>query len=412
MTPQPQPPPDLRPLGRAVADALPDVAPDRLARQRARVAGLAPSAPRRAAPAVAVGLGLAAAAGLVARLATRPDVPAPAAPPGLTARAGAAPVAVGQWIAAADAPLTLRFSDGSEVTLSPGAHARVVSLDAQGARVLVERGRAEAAVRHADRTRWVFSAGPYAVQVTGTRFAVTWAPERARFDLAMREGSVTLRGPRCAEGLAVQGRDEVHADVAAGTLTVGPAPREVALGPVPQEPIPAGPVPQEPIPAPPRPTPARVRSGHALAPAVAAAHAPSPAAVVPAAPSEPAPTADAASLLAEADAALRAHEHLRARELLMGLRARFPGAPESTRAAFSLGVASLALGAPAVAAGWFERYLREAPSGALASEARGRRAEALRAAGDTAGARAAAEDYLLHDPDGAFAPVARGILRP
>ncbi len=407
MTPQHQPPPDLGPLGRAVADALPAVTPDRLARQRARVAALAPAATRRAAPAVAAGLGLAAAAALVARLAARPDVPAA---PALTARVGAAPVVVGQWLAAADAPLALRFSDGSEVTLSPGAHARVVALDAQGARVLVERGRAEASVRHAARTRWVLSAGPYAVQVTGTRFAVTWEPERARFDLAMREGSVTLRGPRCAEGIAVQGRDEVHADVAAGTLTVGPAPREVALGPVPQEPIPAGPVPQEPIPAP-RPSPARARTGHALAP-VAAAHAPSPATVVPAAPSEPAPAADAASLLAEADASLRAHEHLRARELLMGLRARFPGAPESTRAAFSLGVASLALGAPAVAAGWFERYLREAPSGALASEARGRRVEALRAAGDSAGARAAAEDYLLHDPDGAFAPVARGILRP
>lgn len=98
----------------------------------------------------------------------------------------------------------------------------------------------------------------------------------------------------------------------------------------------------------------------------------------------------------------------------MSLRRRFPGTHESARAAFLLGGLHLdpALAAPATAARYYELYLREAPDGSLANEARGRRAEALHAAGDRAAARGAAQDYLLHDPDGAFAPFARGIVRP
>lgn len=408
MTPDAPSPRDLSPLGRAVADALPPIAPARLARQRARFVATASNVPRRVAPvAIAAGLGLAAAAGLVARFVTRPA----RAPASLTARNGASPVTAGQWIAASEAPVTLRFSDGSTVSLTPGSHARVESLDVHGARVLLERGRAEATVRHGASTRWVFSAGPYAVHVTGTSFALAWAPERARFDLAMRDGSVTLRGPRCDEGISVRGRDEAHADLAAGTLTVGPLRAELALGPVPQEPIPHGPVPQEPIPTTPRPSPARPRSAaRPVAPIARAAHVPPAPVAEPVV--APAVVVDSASLLREADALRFANQPQRARELLIDLRGRFRGSPDAARAAFSLGTLTLdAFHSPAEAARWFELCVREAPASPLANTARGRRVEALRATPDAAAARAAAEDYLLHDGDGAFAPLARAILR-
>ncbi len=413
MTPHDPSAPDLPSLGRAVADALPAVEPARLARQRAHlVARRAP--PRRAAVAVAASLAVAAAAGLIARVAARP---APRAPASLTASIGGSPVAVGQWIAAGDRAVSLRFSDGSAVSLAPGSHARVVSLDPHGARVLLERGSAEASVHHGADARWIFSAGPYAVHVTGTSFGLAWEPERARFDLAMRDGRVTLRGPRCAEGITVQNRDEAHADLSAGTLTVGPLRTEVALGPVPQEPIPHGPVPQEPIPTTGRPSPAHPRTAsRAVASLDRAAHAPLAAPVAPPEPAvEPAvPTlVDSASLLREADALRRAGDALRAREILIDLRRRFPGSPDAARAAFSLGTLTLdALRSPAAAARWFELCVREAPGAPLANAARGRRVEALHATPDTAAARAAAEDYLLHDGEGPFAPMARAILRP
>lgn len=407
MTPDAPSPRDLHSLGRAVADALPAVEPARLARQRARLVAAAPAASRRVAPRVAAAVALAAAAGLAARFAARPAVRAPAS---LRAHVGPSPVAAGEWIAAADAPVTLRFSDGSSVSLAPGSHARVVSLDARGARVLLERGRAEAAVRHGADTRWVFSAGPYAVHVTGTSFALAWAPERSRFDLAMRDGSVTLRGPRCDEGISVRDRDEAHADLAAGTLTVGPLRTEVALGPVPQEPIPHGPVPQEPIPTTPRPVArARTLPPRPAAPVARAAHLPPPA---PVAATIEAPAPDSASLLREADRLRLAGDPQRARELLIDVRGRFRASPDAARAAFTLGTLTLdSFHAPAEAARWFELCVREAPSSPLANAARGRRVEALHATPDGAAARDAAEDYLLHDGDGPFAPLARAILR-
>jgi hypothetical protein len=439
----PVPPPnDLASLGRTVAEALPSMSPDRLARQRARVVALAPVPSRRGA--IALSLGAAVALLVVAGLSARFAFHGTWSSPALTARVGTTSVAPGQWIAAMERPLPLRFSDGSEVRLLPGTHTRVASLDAQGARMLIERGRVEVSVRHARRTRWLFSAGPYTVQVTGTRFDLTWEPDRARFDLVMHEGGVTLRGPRCLEGLSVRARDEVHADLARGTLAIGPGARAIVAGPVPHASIPQAPVASPPVlqvpdapvlHAPTASGAGRLRTASATQRGLAArprshtgagvsshgsSHGPSRGSTVLPAPetaSEPTstamlPSADAAALLAEAEAALRARDTLHARELLLALRGRFPRTPEATRAAFQLGVTTLALGAPALAAGWFERYLQEAPAGALANEARGRRMEALRSAGDTASARRAAEDYLLHDPEGAFAPLARAMLHP
>lgn len=385
-------------LGRDLDPLIADASEATLARQRARFVLAATSTPRRSIrrAALPLGVALAAAAGAVFFAVRR------APPAAITARVGDDAVRAGQWVDAGAAPLELRFGDGSRVSLSPHTQARIERLDARGAALLIERGSAQASVRHTATSSWRFSAGPYSVDVTGTAFSVAWEPSSGRFDLAMREGRVVLRGPRCAEGIAVRDRDEVHADTVARALTLGPLPRvEVAVAPAPAV---MGPTPQVPIPVE-APAPERAvrtpRGGHHPA-AERAAHA--PAAVV--------EVDEASAMLREADALRVASQGMRARELLLDVRHRFGGTAAAARAAFVLGVLSLeTFHAPAEAARWFELYLRESPDGALAREALGRRVQSLHLAGDDAGAREAAERYLARDPDGPFSPFARGILR-
>lgn len=391
-----------RPVDRLARDldaSIADASPGDLARQRRRFVD------SRAAPAwrpswrVAVVAASLAVATVVAAAHLRGNKTAPS----LVANAAGRALAPGQWIAADTTPVTMRFTDGSSVTLAVGAHARVEALDAHGATVSLERGSAVVSVRHLPNARWRFSAGPYNVRVTGTSFALAWQPSEGRFDLQMRNGRVELQGPRCHEGFAVADREEVHASLTEGRLVVGPwrdatPTASLVLSPVPQEPIPAAPVPQEPIPA------ARLVHGPRVVSSVRVARVPLPS-------PEAAHTDDPATRLREADALRLSAQGMRAREVLLDLRARFPRTPEATRAAFVLGVLSLeTFQAPAEAARWFQLCVEEAPDGPLANEARGRRVQSLHAAGDHEGARDAAARYLQRDADGPFAPFARAML--
>ncbi len=385
----------VRDLGRDLDRAIREPDPSALARQRARFV-LAATTPRRTplrwlvAP---VALSAAAVAFMIVRHRTETS------PATIIASVGSERVAPGQWVDAGATTLELRFSDGTRVTLSPGSHARIERLDARGAEMLLERGSAEAHVRHTAVSAWRFAAGPYSVDVTGTAFRVEWEPSAARFDLSMREGRVVLRGPRCAEGLAVRDRDEVHADVLARTLTVGP---RVAVARAPALPVVSSPTPEVPILVAPSPPPSRTRVSHAVRPREdRGAH------VAVAAPE----VSEAEALLRQADSLRVASQGMRAREILLDVRRRFEGSASASRAAFVLGVLSLeTFHAPAESARWFELYLREAPDGPLAREALGRRVQSLQQAGDDEGARAAAERYLASDSEGPFAPFARGIL--
>lgn len=379
-------------LGHDLDRHIEDPSDAALARQRARLVRAIPVSSRRPWRALAAPIAL-AAAGAVAVVHAR------ATPSTITAQTAGAPLRTGQWVAADGVPVMLDFSDGTHVTLSPGAHARLEHLDARGASLLLERGHASARVHHTARSSWRFAAGPYAVDVTGTAFELAWEPGAGRFDLSMREGRVVLRGPRCAEGIAVRDRDEVHADTAARTLTLGPlvAPSERVTPTI------ATPTPQVPIPSTPRlaERPSRSRREAIQTSPDRAAHA---------SPDEP--VADEVSALLQRADELRVASHgMRAREILLDVRRRFASTPGAARAAFVLGVLSLeTFHAPAESSRWFELYLREAPDGPLAREALGRSVQSLHDAGDDAGARVAAERYLARDPDGPFSTFARGIL--
>ena len=180
-----------------------DVAPD----VRARL--LRPTARRR--PrwfVVAAAAALAVAALLVLRLRHPLGPVAPSFVVGASGETGR----VGSWLAApADAELRLAFSDGTAVTLSPASHARVDVLDARGAEISLENGRASVSVVHRDGCRWSLRAGPFDAAVTGTRFDLAWDPTLERFDLETTEGSVEVHADGVSDLRAVKAGETLRA---------------------------------------------------------------------------------------------------------------------------------------------------------------------------------------------------------
>jgi TolA-binding protein len=117
-----------------------------------------------------------------------------------------------------------------------------------------------------------------------------------------------------------------------------------------------------------------------------------------------------AELAAFSDAARYSGNHALARRGLLAQRARFPASSEAHAAAFVLGRLSDDEGAQGDALGWYDTYLREAPRGAFAAEASGRKLVSLARAGSTDSSRAAARQYLARYPSGAHAAYARELL--
>jgi transmembrane sensor len=98
-------------------------------------------------------------------------------------------------VSEAGRPRLLDFSDGSSLVLRESGRLRVTDSDSRGANLLLERGRLDASIHHLASSRWRVDVGPYVVQVTGTRFTVTWNPDDGDFGLDLHEGVVAIRGP-------------------------------------------------------------------------------------------------------------------------------------------------------------------------------------------------------------------------
>jgi hypothetical protein len=136
----------------------------------------------------------------------------------------------------------ITFSDGSRVTLAPGARLRVRPLSfATGAELALDDGEATLAVVHRPRGRWAVLAGPFRVEVTGTRFSLRWSPPHGRFRIAMAEGSVRISGGPLADSTPLFAGQALEAS--ATGVSVGPAEGRPAAAPntVPPELPPAAP---------------------------------------------------------------------------------------------------------------------------------------------------------------------------
>jgi outer membrane protein assembly factor BamD (BamD/ComL family) len=87
--------------------------------------------------------------------------------------------------------------------------------------------------------------------------------------------------------------------------------------------------------------------------------------------------------------------------------------PDLDRPAFAMGVMAFeARHDYRDAASWLSRYLRDHPTGPLATEAAGRLLEAWDLAGETSRAREAARNYLRDHPTGPHRALARRLAGP
>jgi hypothetical protein len=83
----------------------------------------------------------------------------------------------------------------------PNRTAHEAPTGARGARVLVEDGTVDVHIAPArvGKKQWSFEAGAFAVQVTGTRFKLSYRALDQSFGLAMTDGKVMVAGP-CLHG--------------------------------------------------------------------------------------------------------------------------------------------------------------------------------------------------------------------
>jgi hypothetical protein len=309
-------------------------------------------------------------------------------------------------------PATVRFSDGSEIRVDPGAELRVEDLARDGARVALFKGRTGVNVVHRDRTRWAVAAGPFVVRVTGTSFDLAWTSEEAKLEVTLRSGSVVVEGPLTRAGVRLSEGHRLVASLHEDRLVVesldAPRPDKVdGVGAA-----------EQPDHAPAAQTPAtdpsslaargqerswskRVASGD-YASVVADAQARGLDSTL-----AQAPLVD---LVALADAARYTGQRQIARRALMAQRNRFAGSADARAAAFVIGaMIQDSDGSPGSAIEWFERYLAESPRGPFYSDALGRKMLAVRKISGVVAARSIAQAYLARYPDGAYAAAAKEI---
>jgi ferric-dicitrate binding protein FerR (iron transport regulator) len=310
---------------------------------------------------------------------------------------------LGDVVESADGKATtpLHFSDGSTVLLHEGGRVRVLSLKAGAARVLVEDGVIDASIaqRKLGKTRWDFEAGPYRVTVNGTRFRMAFHASDDSFSLSTQEGQVVVSG----------GCQKTPKTVSAGErmeLSCAPreAPRPWADSASVME-MPPAPAERDPAPS------GRMQSDRWRGLLAAGRLSQGLSAAERVGFERVCQMATPKELLALADAGRFYGSYVRAQTALRVLRQRFPGSMDAGTAAFTLGrIAFEKQHTYAEAAGWFEIYLREQPSGPLMGDAFGRLMEAKMRSGDHEGARANAQQYLRRFPEGPYASEARGVL--
>lgn len=312
----------------------------------------------------------------------------------------------------------VHFSDGSELKLEGRARARIASVDSEGAQVELEEGVMHADIVHRERTRWRFEAGPFSIHVRGTSFSVDWSGAEGRLEVRLRSGLLDVQTPFSQAPVSIHSGQRLVATL---------RDRQVILRALDEETRPkAGSVGAADAPAPSAPPALALESDapSLVARAAASATEPRPSwasrmasgnwraildealqqgvdvAVVKRSSDELALLAAAARYGSRADVARRA---------LVAQRDRFGGSTHAKDAAFLLGRIDESANAQS-ALSWYERYLAEAPNGAYAAEAMGRKMLTTRRVLGEQQARPIAESYLRRWPNGAHASAARTLL--
>jgi FecR protein len=336
------------------------------------------------------------------------------------------------WIKTAQDHARISFSDGSLVDVGTQSALRLEMIGEHSARAELLHGHLTADIVHADSTNWVLHAGPYRVEVIGTRFDLGY--DNAGFSLAMHAGRVRVLGPD-AQSWTLDAGQQLRLPVIDEPPVVEEPP--VAQGvPEPQEPNgPRGPNSepgtgerQSTAPAAPA-TPLAAARPHPRAGGTGA----EPQSVVrrdewpqlvakgqfervveeAKALGDAVPTRlTERELTAVAQAAGYTGETRLAERCWRFLRQHFAPSPGASKAAFYLARIAEHRGDTRSAMDWLEAYSKESPSGAFAAEALGRRLLLLRRGEGARGARAreAAREYLRRFPEGAYREAAQSTL--
>lgn len=381
------------------------------------------------------GMTLAAAAVLLVSLRGL-DVDMQAAPQALSVQIAEqhTNVEVGQYVQAPAAKqIGLQFSDGSHIEVAQSSRARLMGLRSNGADVSLESGLMHVQVKHRTDTSWHISAGPFGVNVIGTRFDVRWKPEEDSFELTLHEGKVELSGCAFNSGYRMPAGRTVRAscknerfgfsskdDIAAPAAGSGSVETE-SFGQTPEAAPAEAPAKADAEEAAPATTGQRLeKPSHPpttindapdfRALARAGKYAEALRAAKAAGFEQECAKASARDLSLLASAARYAQDTVSETYAWRLLRERFRGTKDGSIAAFALGRIEFDNhGAYAKAAEWFRTYLREQPRGDLTREALGRLLEAAQHLGDQPQVRELAARYLQEYPDGPHASIAQRL---
>jgi transmembrane sensor len=303
-------------------------------------------------------------------------------------------------------PRDVKLSDGSRITLEPGAEAEVLENTGRSFVTLLRRGKTHFDVKPGGPRRWSVECSLATIEVVGTAFTVTRTEHRVRVEV--RKGTVLVRGERVPERVRRLTAGQ-HLE-----LSDEPAPAPGPAAPEAEQPAPASPeppvvpelvTPEAPAPAAPpapRPAPPPVPSESWRAAALRGDHTAAYARLGEAGVRREAGKArDIETLLALADVARQAGHPRQAAEVLELATREHAGDPRAGLAAFTLGRLELeTLGQPARAAKAFAQMIALGEPRGLLEDAQARLVQAHARAGQWELAREAAARYEQLYPEG------------
>jgi ferric-dicitrate binding protein FerR (iron transport regulator) len=113
------------------------------------------------------------------------------------------------------------FDDGSRMSVEKGARFRLGMLPfGHGAEIHLDDGDARLAVVHRTGARWSVVAGPFRIDVTGTRFGVRWSRRLSRLHVTMLEGEVLVTGGAIPPATHLRAGQTLDADWTASTFAI------------------------------------------------------------------------------------------------------------------------------------------------------------------------------------------------
>ena len=302
-------------------------------------------------------------------------------------------LASGEAVLTLDAPAAWRavdLSDHSRITLSEGARVEPVRNDARSFETRLAVGRVRFDVRPRGPRAWAIDCGLATVRVVGTSFVLERSPERLHVEVV--HGLVRVEGARVPNGLQTLGAGQ-SIDVFAAP----PPSRAVPVAAVIETPA------NTPTAVPAQPSRPRraVVSDAWRALAAQRDYQGAYDSLGPGGTQSLARDATADDLLALGEVAHRSRHYAEAAGLYDRFVASHADHPQAAMVAFTLGRLQLdQLASPSDAARSFDRAQHLGVARYLREDLAARLVEARARAGDSVGARAAAEEYLREFPQG------------